>query len=144
MFFPYCPEHLKKQWYVFNNLNIFCGWCCSDYSNIEGITGFSEEDSQSVFSFMKSAVKLAKSDDGQVTVFCRFPKCKNHKCNLEPNHATMVEQPMYDSTKPRFSQLWKLGESFTVNHVVDRQTRLLSLFPLKQTAQKFVNENNLL
>ncbi|WKA11809.1 hypothetical protein VitviT2T_029271 [Vitis vinifera] len=34
--------------------------------NIEGIAGFSEEDSQSVFSFMKSAVKLAKSDDGQV------------------------------------------------------------------------------
>ncbi|KAG6656242.1 hypothetical protein CIPAW_04G008700 [Carya illinoinensis] len=34
--------------------------------NIDGITGFSEEDSQSVFSFMRFAVELAKSDDGLV------------------------------------------------------------------------------
>ncbi|XP_017977575.1 PREDICTED: probable inactive tRNA-specific adenosine deaminase-like protein 3 [Theobroma cacao] len=34
--------------------------------NIDGITGFSEEDTKSVFSFMKSAVELAKSGDGLV------------------------------------------------------------------------------
>lgn len=34
--------------------------------NIDGITGFSEEDSQSVFSFMRFAVELAKSGDGLV------------------------------------------------------------------------------
>nr|GMD63870.1 probable inactive tRNA-specific adenosine deaminase-like protein 3 isoform X1 [Ipomoea batatas] len=34
--------------------------------NISGITGFSEEESQSVFSFMKSAINLAKSIDGLV------------------------------------------------------------------------------
>lgn len=32
--------------------------------NIDGITGFNEDDSQSIFSFMKSAVELAKSGDG--------------------------------------------------------------------------------
>ncbi|XP_050251924.1 tRNA-specific adenosine deaminase TAD3 isoform X3 [Quercus robur] len=37
------------------------------YSNIDGITGFNEEDSQSVFSFMRFAVELAKSGDGLVT-----------------------------------------------------------------------------
>ncbi|KAF3956526.1 hypothetical protein CMV_018356 [Castanea mollissima] len=35
--------------------------------NIDGITGFNEEDSQSVFSFMRFAVELAKSGDGSVT-----------------------------------------------------------------------------
>lgn len=34
-----------------------------NYSNIDGITGFSEEDSQSVLKFMQSAVELAKSND---------------------------------------------------------------------------------
>ncbi|XP_031282528.1 tRNA-specific adenosine deaminase TAD3 [Pistacia vera] len=34
--------------------------------NIDGITGFSEEDSQSVFSFMKFTVELAKSGDGSI------------------------------------------------------------------------------
>ncbi|XP_062150566.1 tRNA-specific adenosine deaminase TAD3 isoform X1 [Alnus glutinosa] len=34
--------------------------------NIDGITGFSEEDSQFVFSFMRFAVELAKSDHGLV------------------------------------------------------------------------------
>ncbi|KAK9270783.1 hypothetical protein L1049_026367 [Liquidambar formosana] len=34
--------------------------------NIDGITGFSEEDSQSVSTFMKFAVELAKSGDGRV------------------------------------------------------------------------------
>lgn len=34
----------------------------SNYSNIDGITGFSEEDSQSVLKFMQSAVELATSD----------------------------------------------------------------------------------
>lgn len=37
-----------------------------EYSNIDGITGFNEEDSQSVFSFMRFAVELAKSGDGAV------------------------------------------------------------------------------
>ncbi|KAM3681507.1 hypothetical protein ACJW31_12G002700 [Castanea mollissima] len=35
--------------------------------NIDGITGFNEEDSQSVFSFMRFAVELTKSGDGSVT-----------------------------------------------------------------------------
>ncbi|KAK1361839.1 tRNA-specific adenosine deaminase-like protein 3 [Heracleum sosnowskyi] len=34
--------------------------------NIDGITGFSEENSQSILEFMKSAVDLAKSVDGQI------------------------------------------------------------------------------
>ncbi|KAK2973420.1 hypothetical protein RJ640_010415 [Escallonia rubra] len=34
--------------------------------NIDGITGFSDEDSQSVLTFMKSAIDLAKSGDGEV------------------------------------------------------------------------------
>ncbi|WOH12513.1 hypothetical protein DCAR_0832017 [Daucus carota subsp. sativus] len=34
--------------------------------NIDGITGFSEENSQSVFEFMKLAIELAKSVDGQI------------------------------------------------------------------------------
>ncbi|KAJ0086992.1 hypothetical protein Patl1_06849 [Pistacia atlantica] len=34
--------------------------------NIDGITGFSEEDSQSVFGFMKFTVELAKSGDGSI------------------------------------------------------------------------------
>uniref|UniRef100_A0A5B7BAP9 Putative inactive tRNA-specific adenosine deaminase-like protein 3 isoform X1 n=1 Tax=Davidia involucrata TaxID=16924 RepID=A0A5B7BAP9_DAVIN len=34
--------------------------------NIDGITGFSEEDSQAVLSFMKFAVDLAKSGNGQI------------------------------------------------------------------------------
>ncbi|XP_020425434.1 probable inactive tRNA-specific adenosine deaminase-like protein 3 isoform X3 [Prunus persica] len=34
--------------------------------NIDGITGFSEEDSQSVFRFMKYAIQLAKSSDNLV------------------------------------------------------------------------------
>ncbi|XP_062025330.1 tRNA-specific adenosine deaminase TAD3 isoform X1 [Rosa rugosa] len=34
--------------------------------NIDGITGFSEEDSQSVFGFMKYAIQLAKSGDKMV------------------------------------------------------------------------------
>lgn len=38
----------------------------SNFSNIDGITGFSEEDSLSVFSFMKVAIELAKSGDGLV------------------------------------------------------------------------------
>lgn len=38
-----------------------------NYSNIDGITGFSEEDSQSVLKFMQSAVELAKSN-GLVSV----------------------------------------------------------------------------
>ncbi|KAM1120600.1 hypothetical protein ACFX19_002420 [Malus domestica] len=42
--------------------------------NIEGITGFSQEDSQSVFSFMKYAIQLAKSGD-----------------NLEVNAAVIVD-----------------------------------------------------
>lgn len=44
----------------------------SNYSNIDGITGFSEEDSQLVFSFMRFAVELAKSGDGlvQLLLFC--------------------------------------------------------------------------
>ena len=44
-----------------------------NYSNIEGITGFNDEDSQSVFSFMRFAVELAKSDHGLVNYF-PFPK----------------------------------------------------------------------
>ncbi|KAA8544564.1 hypothetical protein F0562_022576 [Nyssa sinensis] len=35
-------------------------------SNIDGITGFSEEDSQAVLNFMKFAIDLAKSGNGQV------------------------------------------------------------------------------
>ncbi|CAK7344535.1 unnamed protein product [Dovyalis caffra] len=35
-------------------------------NNIDGITGFSEEDSLSVFSFMKVAIELAKSGDGSI------------------------------------------------------------------------------
>ncbi|TQD89747.1 hypothetical protein C1H46_024741 [Malus baccata] len=42
--------------------------------NIEGITGFSQEDSQSVFSFMKYAIQVAKSGD-----------------NLEVNAAVIVD-----------------------------------------------------
>ncbi|KAH9778498.1 tRNA-specific adenosine deaminase TAD3 [Citrus sinensis] len=34
--------------------------------NIDGITSFNEDDSQSIFSFMKSAVELAKSGDGSI------------------------------------------------------------------------------
>lgn len=47
---------------------MYCLIFISNYSNIDGITGFSEEGSQSVFTFMKSAVDMAKSGDGQVTV----------------------------------------------------------------------------
>ncbi|XP_027341588.1 tRNA-specific adenosine deaminase TAD3 isoform X3 [Abrus precatorius] len=35
----------------------------SSYHNIDGITGFSEEDSQSILKFMQSTVELATSDD---------------------------------------------------------------------------------
>lgn len=38
------------------------------YSSIDGISGFSEEDSQSVSSFMNSAIQLAKSGGGSVTI----------------------------------------------------------------------------
>lgn len=34
--------------------------------NIDGIPGFNEDDSQSIFSFMKSAVELAQSGDGSI------------------------------------------------------------------------------
>lgn len=54
LFVLYYPEFLCRLLFSFN------------YSNIDGITGFSEEDSQSVFSFMRFAVELAKSDDGLV------------------------------------------------------------------------------
>lgn len=37
-------------------------------SNIDGITGFSEEDSQSIISFMKLAVQLSKSTGHSVTI----------------------------------------------------------------------------
>ena len=40
----------------------------SNFSNIDGITGISEEDSLSVLSFMKVAIALAKSGDGLVTM----------------------------------------------------------------------------
>ncbi len=53
-FFQYHPDLLLLLVLSFN------------YSNIDGITGFSEEDSQSVFSFMRFAVELAKSGDGLV------------------------------------------------------------------------------
>lgn len=43
------------------------------YSNIDGITGFSEEDSQSVLKFMQSAVEMATSDGMvNVQIFCLF------------------------------------------------------------------------
>ncbi|CAN0854506.1 tRNA-specific adenosine deaminase TAD3 [Linum grandiflorum] len=35
--------------------------------NIDGITGFSDEDAQSVYQFMKLAIKLAKSSDNLIT-----------------------------------------------------------------------------
>lgn len=38
-------------------------------SNIDGITGFSEENSKSVLEFMKFAVDLANSVDGQVNIY---------------------------------------------------------------------------
>lgn len=48
---------------------IFCEFVSSsDYSNIDGITGFSEEDSQSISSFMRLAVELAKSGDEYVSI----------------------------------------------------------------------------
>ncbi|KAK3225866.1 hypothetical protein Dsin_005728 [Dipteronia sinensis] len=36
------------------------------YSNIDGIDGFSEEDSHSVFDFMQLTLKMARSDDGPI------------------------------------------------------------------------------
>ena len=99
------PENLKKQWFVFNNHNLFCGWCCSDYSNIDGITGFSEEDSQSVFSFMKSALQLAKSGDGQVIFFGSSLNARTINIFWNQTMPQWSKKPMYDTTKPRFSQL---------------------------------------
>ena len=48
------------------------------HSNIDGITGFSEENSQSVFEFMKLAIELAKSVDGQVNI------CLYHELEFIP------------------------------------------------------------
>lgn len=73
------PASKKKKWkekdpkfyvtilYVLLNANVVV-WHPL-YSSIDGITGFSEEESQSVFSFMNSAIQLAKSGGGLVTIF---------------------------------------------------------------------------
>lgn len=48
--------------------NVFFFFSPSSNSNIDGITGFSEEESQSVFCFMNVAIQLAKSSGGSVSI----------------------------------------------------------------------------
>ncbi|KAB2635046.1 inactive tRNA-specific adenosine deaminase-like protein 3 [Pyrus ussuriensis x Pyrus communis] len=51
------------------------------HNNIEGITGFSEEDSHSVFSFMKYAIQLAKSGDISVNYKQVIAKAYDQTCS---------------------------------------------------------------
>ncbi|KAF5457046.1 hypothetical protein F2P56_021183 [Juglans regia] len=76
--------------------------------NIDGITGFSEEDSQLVFSFMRFAVELAKSDDGlmvnaavivdpsvkQVIASARDEICSWNTCNNKSSIQTSSSQQL--------------------------------------------------
>lgn len=46
--------------------NVSVGFMTSYYSNIDGITGFSDDDTQSVIRHMKYVIELAKSRDDLV------------------------------------------------------------------------------
>ncbi|KAL3648964.1 hypothetical protein CASFOL_005367 [Castilleja foliolosa] len=67
--------------------------------NIDGITGFSEEDSLSVFNFMKLAVRMAKSDTSVVNVAVIVNPSTGHVIASARDHVLSCNATEYDANK---------------------------------------------
>ncbi|KAL4332301.1 hypothetical protein GQ457_07G021990 [Hibiscus cannabinus] len=121
--------------------------------NIHGITGFSEEDSESVFSFMKSTVELAKSGDhlfvnaalivdplvGQIIASACDEVCSWHmgtsKAKTETCHFKPSEGFTSDADANRIARDTSLLSNGSSNNLQQCDTTVFCLNPWQFTQQ---------